>query len=59
MKNCLQMWNDQSKEWQWVFCRNDGHVVTGCDKQHALPGDAISYFQRWFADCEFRVGSKL
>ena len=53
------MWNDQSKEWQWVFCRNDGHVVTGCDKQHALPGDAISYFQRWFADCEFRVGSKL
>ena len=44
----------QAGNWSFVFCRNDARVITTPDARKALPASALSYFQRHFANAEFR-----
>ena len=45
--------------WEWVFCRNDGRIITTTDKQKALPGADYGWFQERFSDKEFQVLKSL
>ena len=42
-------------EWQYVFCRNDARVVVTLERRKALAACALAYFQRHFANHQFRL----
>ena len=42
-------------QWEYVFCRNKvTGVVTTTNRKAALHGQAKAYFERYFANHEFR-----
>ena len=42
-------------EWKWVFCHNNGRIITTENKQKALHGSDLPWWQNNFGNKEFRA----
>ena len=43
------------EDWKWVFCHNNGRIVTTERKQKALYGSDLPWWQNNFGNNEFRA----
>ncbi len=41
--------------WKWVFCHNGGRIITTENKQKALRGDDLPWWENNFGNNEFRA----
>jgi hypothetical protein len=43
------------EDWKWVFCHNNGAIITTENKQKALRGDDLPWWENHFGNNEFRA----